>query len=369
METNKNMLLNKLCNFHLKKRLVDFSTVTLLLFAVVLILSLQSSNAMEMPPTQVSVVLAKERLLAPTMQVSGSVISLNDANISTQVTGELQWLAAVGSKVKQGDIIAKIVPTLLEIDLQSAEAQLEKLRADLDYREQEVKRFKVLAKQNNTSKTRLQEESAKRDMLIQDIQGGKANLAMAKHNLSQTNIRAPFSGHIMSQLASTGEFLSIGDHVVRFVDTFNREIALNAPMALLPYLKMELPIQVSASKSSGTLPISAIVPVGDKTSRMIEIRLAMTNNQWIVGTPVTVSLPKAAALTRITIPRDALIIKGSAVFIYRVDQNMLAERIEAEIEVLDGSWVAIKAQLNVGDKIVIRGGERLMPKQSVSILD
>ena len=93
----------------------------------------------QMPPAQVSIVLAKERLLAPTTQVNGSVISLNDSKISTQVTGELQWLAAVGSAVKKNDIIARIDPILLRVELQTAKAGLERLKADLNFREQDNK--------------------------------------------------------------------------------------------------------------------------------------------------------------------------------------------------------------------------------------
>ncbi len=364
-----------LCNYSINTKsdqlIARGSAIKSRVLLAVLFCFTQYSIAMEqqMPPAQVSVVLAEERLMAPTMSVSGSVVSLSDAFISTQVLGELQWIASVGTEVKQGDIIAKMIPTLLEIDLQTAKAQLEKQRADLEFRESEVKRFKVLANKNNTSKTRLQEESAKRDMLLQDIRISFGNVALAKHNLAQTNIKAPFGGHVMSQLASIGEYLAVGENVIRLVDTFNREVALNAPMSLLPYLKKNLPIEVSAANLSESFPIKAIVPVGDETSRMVEIRLEILNNRWIVGTPVIVNLPKALALSRITIPRDALVIKGTDVFIYRIGQDMLAEKIAAQIEALDGDWVAIKASLKVGDKIVIRGGERLMPGQTVSFME
>lgn len=323
----------------------------------------------QMPPAQVSIVLAKQKLLAPTTQVNGSVVSLNDSKISSQISGELQWLAAVGSTVNKGDIIARIDPVLLTVELHTAKAGLERLRADLSFREQEVKRFNSLAKRDNTSKARLQEELAKRNMLLQDIQAGQANLNRAKHNLSQSELRAPFSGTIAARLASKGEFLSAGDQILRLVDTFHREISLNAPMSLLPYIKNEMSVQVSTSFHSEQVKVNAIVTVGDKISRMVEIRLSVSNDDWIVGMPVTVHLPSAPALSRIAIPRDSLVIKGSDVYVFRIDQSMKAERLDAKIDAIDGDWVAIKIELAEGDQIVIRGGERLMPGQSVSILE
>ncbi len=346
-----------------------YFTLTGITFLFLLSHQVFAAEQRQMPPAQVSVILAKERLLAPTTQVTGSVVSLNDANISTQISGELLWLAPVGSMIKQDEIIARIDPTVLSIELQSAKAGLARLRADLTFREQEVERFKTLANRDNTSKARLQEEIARRNMLLQDILAGQANLELAKHNLSQSEIRAPFSGAIVSRLASKGEFVSTGDQVIRLVDTYNREISLNAPMALLSVLKIKIPVQVSTSYQSDQALINAIVPVGDDISRMVEIRLTVPNDDWIIGTPVTINLPSAPALTRMTIPRDALIIKGSELFIFRIDQSMKAERLEAKIEAIDGDWIAIKNKLAAGDQIVIRGGERLTPGQSVSILE
>ncbi len=341
-----------------------FSTAILLLIC-------KTGFAMEheMPPAQVSVALATERVLAPTMQISGSVISLNDANISSQISGELEWLAEVGSKINEGDSIARFVPTLFELNLQAVEAQLKKLQADLEFREQELKRFSILADRDNTSKAQLQEEISKRKMLIQDIITAKTEVASAKHFLSKTNIKAPFSGHIVKKLASKGEYLATGQEVIRLVDTNNREVKINAPLELLPLLKINSEVQVVAYNKNSQLPISAIVPVGDTSSRMIEVRLKVIDEQMIPGMPVTVSLPSAEPLNRLTIPRDALIIKGSNVYIYRVNDAMQSERIEAEIDAISGPWVAIKNKLQPGDKIVIRGGERLMPGQNVAILD
>ncbi|MCP3675374.1 MAG: efflux RND transporter periplasmic adaptor subunit [Gammaproteobacteria bacterium] len=345
---------------------------TLQLALIFSILYGQNNFAMQeyqMPPAQVSVALAEERLLAPTVSVTGSVISLNDSNLSTQVSGELQWLAEVGTQVKKGDIIAKIVQTLLAIDVQVAEAQLKKIQADFNFRDQEVMRFKLLANRDNTSKARLQEESSKRTMLLQEIQAAKANLTMAHHYLSQTEIRAPFSGHIVSRLANKGEFLSEGDKLLRLVDTFNREVSVNAPMNLLHYLNKDALVEVEFAGTKLSLPIKTIVPVGDKISRMVEVRIGVSSEEMIIGLPVKVSLPSAEALTRVVIPRDSLIIRGSEVYIYRINQSMKTEKINAEIDTIAGTWVAIKSNLDIGDKIVIRGGERLMPDQDVQILE
>ena len=342
------------------------TTVSLLTVAILFSNNSYAAGDNEMPPAQVSVVAVEERLLAPSFKVSGSVISLSDANISTQVSGELLWLAEVGSEVQAGDVIAEIESTLLSINLESNKAKLSKMQVELAYREQEVKRFNTLGQRDNTSKARMQEEVSKRNMLKQDVREAKSMVEMATFYLAQSKIRAPFSGHVMARIATKGEYLSNGDQVIRLVDTFNREISVNASIDLLPLLSTDLKVLVANNNKSKSMPIKAIVPVGDNVSRLVEIRLSVSDNDWIVGLPVTVNLPSAPAQTRVSIPRDALIIKGSAVYIYRINNDMKSEKIDAEIDAIDGLWLSIKHPLSVGDKIVVRGGERLMPGQSVS---
>jgi len=329
--------------------------------------SFLTASEFSMPLPRVSVVELKERLIAPTMEISGSVISLNDTIISAQVSGELEWIATVGTAAKKGDVIARIVPTLMDIEVASARAQLAKLKADLKFRSQEVKRFKTLAYKDNTSKARLQEELSKQSMLKQDISGADSALRMAKFYLAHSNIRAPFDGHVVSRLSNLGEYLSMGDQVLRFVDTHRRDIAINAPMSLIPLLAKNQGVDVIAYQTVN-LPIKTIVPVGDKLSRMVEVRIDASSVDWIIGTAVSVNLPKAPSQHRVAIPRDALVIKGSELYIFRIDDEMKAEKINAEIEAIDGDWMAIKATLKAGDKIVIRGGERLSSGQEVSLL-
>src|SRR5256885_11051245 len=56
-------------------------------------------------------------------------------------------------------------------------------------------------------------------------------------------------------------------------------------------------------------PLFRSVPVGDDRSRQFEVRVRLANPQWLVGTPVEVSLPSSAERTAVTVPRDALVIR------------------------------------------------------------
>ncbi len=326
-----------------------------------------SAQQMDMPPAQVEIVEAARRQMAPQMEVSGSVISLNDSRISAEVEGPLLWVADVGAAVEEGDVIARIDDRLLAVAHRRAEAGLRRLEADLIFREEQVKRFTELAAGNNTSQARLDEAVANREMTRQQIADARALLDRTKGDVDRTLIRAPFPGHVVQRLANKGEYMTVGREVVRMVDTRNIEIAMPAPISITPYLKAGAAVEVVSQNGVHTLPIRTVVPVGDGVSRMVEVRLSANADDWVVGTPVKVSLPKGQAINAVAVPRDAIIIKSGSVYLFKIGNDDTAERVEADIAATVGLWVALKSGIEPGDRVVVRGGERLQPGQAVML--
>lgn len=339
-------------------------TISFLMSALFIASSAQAQMA-GMPPAKVEVVTAAERLMAPTMDVTGSVVSLNDAAISSEVEGVLHWVADVGTFAKTGDVIAKIDDRNIAVAVKHAQANLKRFQADMRRSEQEVSRFQNLNKNDNTSKARLEAVIANRDMLAQDIITAKILLEQARGDLARTKIKAQFSGYVTARLSRAGEYITVGEEVVRLVDTDNIEIALPAPITLSPFLSKGLPIAVKSLGTQDKLKLRAIVPVGDYVSRQIEVRLEASGGKWVVGAPVSVSLPTQKPLMLIAVPRDTLVRKEGGLYLFKVSSKSKAVRIKAEIVALDGPWVSIASGLNAGDKIIIRGAERLQPGQSV----
>jgi len=301
------------------------------------------------------------------MDVSGTIISLNDSRISAEVEGRLLWIAEAGTQVAEGDVVARIDDRLLAITLRRNVAALKRLHADMIFREEDVKRFEELAARDNASKARLEEVIARREMLAQDIADAEAAVENARNDLNDAEIRAPFPGHLVERVANKGEYLTVGEEVLRLVDTRNVEVVMPAPIAITPFLEVGDMVMVLDARGQHHLPIKTVVPVGDSVSRMVEVRLAASANDWIVGMPVKVSLPKGPQVTTVAVPRDAIVIKGGKTYVFKVNGNMTAEQVPAEVSATVGLWVALRSGVSAGDKVVIRGGERLTPGQSVQL--
>lgn len=320
------------------------------------------------PPAKVEVAIAELREMAPLVEIPGTVISLNDARIATEIEGVLTWLAEVGDAVSVGQVVARIDPRLTNVALKRARAEVGRLEAELNYRRQQLERHQELAKTNNASATLLDESRAQSAMVRHQLDDARAQLERAEGDLERTEIRAPFAGHVTERLASLGEYVAVGEDVLRLVDTDRIEIALPAPIGLTPFIAPGLEVRVRNGIRERRHPVRTVVPVGDALSRMVEVRLSVDEADWLVGTPVQVSLPSEVPRTAVAVPRDALIERGGKASIYKIAADGTAEQIDAQIVATVGLWVGIADGVEPGDKVIVRGGERLGPGQPVEII-
>jgi RND family efflux transporter MFP subunit len=321
-----------------------------------------------MPPARVEVALVELRELAPVVEVPGTVVSLNNSNIAAEVEGVLTWLANVGDEFSKGDVIARIDPRLLEVAYARATASVAGLEADLRYREQQLRRAEDLARSEHASATLVDESRANHDQALHQLADARAQLVRAEQDLARARIRAPFAGHIAQRLASVGEYIGVGEDVIRLVDTRRREIALAAPIGLTPYLDPDLEVLVRGNGREALHRIRAVVPVGDPVSRQVEVRLVAEDGDWMVGSPVSVVLPSASPTTMLAVPRDALIQRGGQNFVFRVGDDSTAEQIEVAVTAAAGMWVGVGGGFAAGDRVIVRGAERLAPGQAVEAI-
>lgn len=320
------------------------------------------------PPARVEVAAAELREMAPSVEVSGTVVSLNDSRIASEIEGVLTWLAEVGADIDAGDLIARIDPRLIQIEVKRARANVERLRSDFEYRQRQLERTEELAAKNSASKTLLDEARAQRDQAQHSLTDASAALERAQADLARTEIRAPFAGHVAARLASVGEFVNVGEDVVRLVDTHRIEITLPASIALTRYIKPGMRVPVKGGGVEREHTVRTVVPVGDAVSRMVEVRLSAGDSEWLVGTPVQISLPSDTAVSTVAVPRDALVERGRQTHVFKVNDGK-AEQVTVQISAVVGLWVGIADGLSPGDQVIVRGAERLAPGQAVEIIE
>lgn len=322
----------------------------------------------EAPAVPVEVSDAIEDELSATIWVPGTVVSRSDARIAAEISGRTTWVAEIGAYLDAGAPIAIVDDIELQLQLEDNRAAAKRLESQLSFLESQVARFNQLAKSNNAAATQLDEANSQLTMAQQDLAQVRIAGRRIQHRIDQTRITAPFSGQIVERLIQAGEYVNAGTAVARLVDTRNKEISARAPLSAAGYLAAGMNVAIRSDGGSATNSIRSVIPVGDDRSRMFEVRVAADQANWVIGAAVQVALPVSAARQLVAVPRDALVMRGNAIYVYRVNEAGVAERVDVTTGVGIGDLVEVSGQILAGDQLVVRGGERLQPGQAVAVL-
>jgi len=317
----------------------------------------------------VRVALASIQSIAPETIVPGTVVSRSDARLAAEVTGRLMDVADVGTIAAKGDVVAKIEDTVILLQKQELEAEVERAQARLKYLESEESRYVKLAESNLAAATKLEETRSDRDVSRGDLRVAKSRLAQVEDQLSRTSIRAPFGGIVVERLMMPGERVDIGRNVVRMVDQQHLEVIARAPLEYYSYVKpgQELAVRTGNVVATGT--VRTVVAVGSENTHQFELRLDIESGSFPVGQTLRVSVPTSNARDALVVPRDALVLRPGAISVFVVDSDQKAKQVMVTTGIGSGDQIEVSGDLSDGNTVIIRGNERLRPGQSVSIME
>jgi RND family efflux transporter MFP subunit len=263
--------------------------------------------------------------------------------------------------------VARIDAGDLQLELADSEALLGSLRSREQFLLSSLERLQRLAVDRNASATQVDEAQSQLDMTRQDIKRAEVTIAQNRRRIAQTEVLAPFAGVVAARLVQVGEFVNRGTQVARLVDTETREIRAQAPLSVAGWVREGMEVTVQHQGLESLSPVNHVIPVGDQRSRMFEVRIAADDPAWIIGSPVRVALPNSEPRELVAIPRDALVLRGTDVFVMRVKSDDTVERVDVRTGIGLGGYVEVTGGVEHGDRVVIRGGERLQSGQSVRI--
>lgn len=320
-------------------------------------------------PALVKVAVASMQDIAPVTLVPGTVVSRSDARLSAEVPGRLTSVADVGTMVQQGESLALIEDTSLRLQHAELEAEVTREEARLRFLEGEEKRFTKLAESNLAAATQLDQTRSDRDMARGDLAVARARLEQNLDQLTRTSIVAPFNGVVVERLMTPGERVVEGSQVIRLVDQDDLEVIARAPLEYYPFARRGQLLDLRAGTLSAFGEVRTVVAVGDENTHQFELRLDLDGSPFPVGQTLRVSIPTSDSREVLTVPRDALVLRPEGQSVFIVDANNQAQQVRVTVGVGQGEHIEILGAVSPGDRVVIRGNERLQPGQSVNIMD
>jgi len=326
-----------------------------------------SARAADPPPVPVVVTTARSENFGASISATGTVVSRNDARISSEVGGTLAWIAEPGTVVRRGDAIARLDTARLSLELRDNQAALKRLDAQLSLLATQRARLESLAGQSMVSQTQLDEAQSREQMAQQDVEQARVARDRAKLDLDRARVRAPFAGIVAERMQQSGEYVASGAPLLRLVNDRELEVVARAPLVSADSVVAGAKVRLVDGDRRATGTVRAVIPVGDERSRMVELRIALADGSLRVGAPVRVEIAPQNVKTVVTVPRDAVILRQGASYVMRVRADNTAERVAVNLGPGRDNQVQIDGTLRAGDRVIIRGGERLEPGQAVKV--
>lgn len=330
------------------------------------------STLAQQPPAKVVQVASVEKTeIAPTVAVPGTIFSRNDVRLTAGVAGQLLMVAEPGTLVRLGESIARIDKRPLLLQRAEQEALLERANINIRQLESQLRRQRELGGSNLVSEFELEQTEANRDLAISDANITRVRVRQIDDQIRRADVRAPFTGIVISRLHRAGEDVVRGEVLARMTDIENMEVRAFVPLKHLPRTVVGDSIDVFATNATFEGRIRSLVPTGDVRSQTFEARIDLPQNataNWTVGQLVSVAVPIRARAVALAIPRDALVLRHNGTFVFRISPENKAEQIKVEVGDSAGDLISVSGPLAEGDRVAIRGAENLQEGADVKIM-
>ncbi|MBX9632830.1 MAG: efflux RND transporter periplasmic adaptor subunit [Burkholderiales bacterium] len=323
------------------------------------------------------------------LTATGYVVAQRKAAVASKATGRLEWLGvAEGSRVKQGEVIARLenrdmiaARDQAAANLKVARANLEQSRVELADARRAFGRSEELLRQNfvsdsahDVARARLEKAQAGVNSLEASVAVAQANLRAAEVNVDQTLIRAPFDGVVLTKAANVGDvvtpFSSASEAkgaVVTMADMATLEVEADVSESNLSKVRIDQPTEIQLD----ALPdlrfrgvVARMVPTVDrsKATVMTKIRFAAIDPRVLPEMSAKVTFLSDAVneeqrVARIAVSPAAVVTRDGRSIAFVVTDGV-AHAVPVTTGERIGDLLEVKSGLKVGDKVVLKPGEK-----------
>ena len=291
-----------------------------------------------------------EKILAEKFDTIGSLASTDNIDISSELSGQIAAIHFTpGTYVKQGTLLIQLDDTVLKSELESAKANL--ILSEANYN-----RLSELAKRSLTSTQAL-------DKSMADLQKKQNTVKAKQAQLEKLSLRAPFSGTLGARQVSVGQYVKVGQPLVRLVANQKLRVQYNLPERYLPRIQHGQKILLRADafpKQTFFGVVNYIDPSVNVETRTIAVEALIDNQNYFLspGLFVRISHQFGEKKKRLLVPEESLIptINGQKIFVLR-GKRAVAIRVKTGAH--HAAMTEICSGLKSSDIIVVRGQHKL----------
>ncbi len=267
-------------------------------------------------------------------------------------------LVEEGMPVKKGQVLARLENKMLTIEVQQAQADINKLANDFN-------RNKELFGKNLISKEEFQ------NVRFQ-YEAQKAQFDKAKLNLEYTSIKAPISGIVAARYIKNGNMVKLNQPVFKIVD-FDPLIALlYVPEVDIHKIKLGQKAEIRLDATNGTVyhgSVWRISPIVDPASGTVKVTVAVKDEYASLkpGMFARVKIIYDIHKNSLLIPKHAVLSEDGSETVF-VIKDSTAIRQTVETGYSNDFYFEIISGLSAGDQVVVVGQNGLKDSSKVEII-
>jgi membrane fusion protein, multidrug efflux system len=304
--------------------------------------------------------------------VVGTVQPRYETNLGFRVLGRLIARPVnVGDMVAKDQTVAAIDPTVLELAVRSARADLSKAQAALENASATEERKRILIKSEATSKQTLDDAEQVRAGAQASTARAQANLTKAIEQLGYAQLKADFAGVVTAVRADVGQVVSPGQAVVTVARPDVREAVIDIgedfPVPLTVGLRFTISLQLlPAIQVQGQ--IREVAPQADQVTRMRRVRIALNDppESFRLGSTITARLINSESSV-LQVPASAVLRDGAGNFVWVVDPASSTVSLHKVNLSEDEGGAQLTGGVASGARVVTAGIHSLKPGQHVRI--
>ncbi|MBB4219563.1 RND family efflux transporter MFP subunit [Variovorax guangxiensis] len=323
----------------------------------------------------VTLATAKKQDVPVTVQVNGSVVSLNSVDLRPQVTNTVSAVhVKEGQFVKAGQLLFSLDDRNDQANLARAKAQQKKDEATLADLERQYKRSQELVAQNFIAKSAADATLSQLEAQRAAVAADRAAVQSAQVALGYATLRAPIAGRIGAVNIYPGTLVQPTLSLVTVTQLDPIAVSFPVPEGNLQDLleaarsrsKVEAVVTGRREPLTGTLDfVDNTVDPQIGTVRAKAVFANADQSLWpgqFVGTRITVRTLNGVTV----VPAAALMMLSDGASLYVVDQAKTATRRKVKALHTFGTQVAVSG-IEPGEQVVIEGSQNVRPGGKVRV--
>lgn len=262
--------------------------------------------------------------LKSTVSATGTLSAVRTVQVGTQASGQISKIYVdFNDKVKQGQLLARIDPTLQEQAVEDAQAQLEKAQAQLTQAQDDYTRNKQMLDARVITPQEFETVQSTFSVQKATVKSAQIALDRARQNLSYTNIYAPIDGQIVERDVDVGQTVAASLSAPQLFlianDMSEMQILASVDESDIGQIKEGQPVQFTVQSYPGQTFTGTVKQVrlqSTTTDNVVNytavIGVKNPDGKLLPGMTATVQFLTAAANNALTVPNAALRIKPTA---------------------------------------------------------